>query len=301
MMRAPPHRDRRPAPEGAGLLDHLLTLPQYLAPQHLLSRLAGTLARSERPWVSRRLIRTFIRRYPLDMAEAVEPDPAHYRSLNALFTRRLRPGARPMPADPLAVVSPADGTTSEFGTLAGERLLQAKGRSYTIDALLGGDPYAAQQFYDGAYATVYLAPHNYHRVHAPCAGRVQDVVFVPGTLFSVNPRTARSVPGVFARNERVILHCAGERGPFVVVMIGAMLVGSMSVTCCDLGPIVSQRPKSVVRQPLARPYVFARGDELGHFNMGSTVVVAFHRSAVRWDPRLTVGTAVRVGQPLGAY
>jgi phosphatidylserine decarboxylase len=274
------------------------TLPQHVAPQHGLSNLAGRLARSKRPWLARRLKAAFMRRYAIDLSDALESEVDRYPSLNALFTRALKPGARPMPFDETALVSPADGFLAEFGSLAHDRMLQAKGRYYSIDELLAQDTFASQHYHDGLFATVYLAPQHYHRIHAPCNGKIHDVVYVPGTLFSVNERTVQNVPRVFARNERVILHCTGDHGPFALVMVGAMLVGSMALQCCEVSALAGSR--RIARRALTRPVAFARGAELGHFNMGSTVVLVFGRSALRWDPTLAVGAPLVVGTPLAA-
>lgn len=276
--------------------ESLHVLAQRVAPQHGLSRLMHRLARSERPWLARRLIDTLLARYPLNLAEAAESDPAGYTSLNALFTRALRPGVRPLPEDPHAIASPADGVLSMCGRLEGDQLLQAKGRWYSVNRLLALDD--PGEFRDGHYATIYLAPHDYHRVHAPCDARIDEVVYIPGALFSVNTLTATRVPDLFARNERVVLRCASERGAFAVVLVGAMLVGSMTVSCCDLAGGGAVR--GIRRFPLGPGVPVRQGDELGRFNMGSTVVIVYARDTVEWAD-IALRSAVRMGQAIGRW
>ncbi len=273
--------------------------PQTIAPQHGLSRLMQRLASSERRWLVHWLIRTLMAHYPIDLRDALEPDPTRYSSLNAFFTRRLRADARPGPASSTSLASPADGQLSQFGDLAGHQLLQAKGRAYSVNQLLAIAASDAPQFDDGHYATIYLAPHNYHRVHAPCDCAINEVVYVPGRLFSVNTHTAGVVPDLFARNERVILRCSGQGGEFVVVMVGAMLVGSMILKCCDLAPLYAQR--LCMRHRFESGISVARGEEIGHFNMGSTVVLVFARGTMEWNAEARVGDPVQVGQALGRW
>ena len=272
-------------------------LAQYLAPHHAFSKIAGVLAHCEQPRIANRLIAGFLQRYPIDLDEALEPELAHYASFNGLFTRRLRADARPLSAVPNAILCPADGQITEFGELRRDQLLQAKGKEYSVDALLANNPYAAQQFYDGSFATIYLAPHNYHRVHAPCAGEVREIDYVPGRLFSVNAETTARVPRLFTRNERVLLHCSGPYGPFVVIFVGTLLVGGIELAAPALNAEITSR--SSVRCALQRPVPFAAGAELGHFNMGSTVIVLFTRNAVNWADGLHRGRRVRMGELLG--
>lgn len=281
----------------ASLRDYLKVLPQYIYAQHTASRVIRRLTHSRRRWLAAWLIRRFMRVYAVDLSEAVEPNPGAYPTFNAFFTRALRPGTRPQPTDDSAVASPADGVVSEFGQLLGDRILQAKGQYYSVDTLLANDLYASQQYHRGRFATIYLAPGNYHRVHAPLAGQIHEAVYVPGTLFSVNARTARVVPNLFTRNERVILHCSGAGGPFVVVLIGAMLVGNMELVCCKLRTLIRQR--QIARQGFDRPIPFARGAELGRFNMGSTVIVLFPRDTLVWSEALIPGHVIQMGQVLG--
>ena len=270
---------------------------QYLLPQHLLSRLVGWVAESRIGFLRAMLIRSFLRHYPVDLAEAARPDPDAYASFNAFFTRRLRAGARPLDADPRAALCPADGILSQSGTVAGDRLLQAKGIEFSAAALLGGDAALAAEFSGGEFATVYLAPHNYHRVHMPLAGTLRRARFVPGDLFSVNAATAASVPGLFARNERVVCAFDTSFGPMAVVLVGALFVGSVSLAWADR--IRAGGNRGVRELPVHDPIIaLDRGAELGWFNMGSTVVVLFAPRGPTLIEALAPGRPVRVGERL---
>ncbi len=272
---------------------------QYLLPHHLLCRLVYALARIEVRWFKNGLIAAFMRGYAPAMADAAEPDPLAYPSFNAFFTRALRAGARPLDPDPRAIVSPCDGAVSIAGEIRGDRLLQAKSHDYTLAALLAS-PEASARFAGGSFATLYLAPYNYHRVHMPLDGRLSAAWHVPGRLFSVNRQTAARVPGLFARNERVVCTFDGEHGQFVVVLVGALFVGSMSTVWH--GEITPARAAAGVRVLAPSPATALwqpRGAELGRFNMGSTVILLLPPGAARWDDALQTGLTVRVGQRLG--
>jgi phosphatidylserine decarboxylase len=270
---------------------------QYLLPQHFLSRLVGWIAESRIGLLRAMLIRGFLRHYPVDLAEAAQPDPAAYASFNAFFTRRLRAGARPLDADPRAALCPADGILSQSGTVAGDRLLQAKSIEFSVAALLGGDSELAAEFSGGEFATVYLAPHNYHRVHMPLAGTLRLARFVPGDLFSVNAATAASVPGLFARNERVVCAFDTSLGPMAVVLVGALFVGSVSLAWADR--VRADGSRGVRELPVHDPIIaLDRGAELGWFNMGSTVVVLFGPRGPGLIEGLAPGRSVRVGERL---
>jgi phosphatidylserine decarboxylase len=271
---------------------------QYLLPHHLLCRIVYALTRARAAWFKNLLIGAFMRAYRPEMADAIEPDPRQYASFNAFFTRALRPGARPADPDPHSVVSPCDGTLSIAGALHENQLLQAKGHAFSVEALLGDGAAFAGALHGGLYATIYLAPFNYHRVHMPLAGRLAAAWHVPGRLFSVNAATAARVPGLFARNERVICAFEGEHGPFVVVLVGALFVGSMSTVWHGE---VTPRRRGVHRlEPSGDTALWQpRGAELGLFNMGSTVLVLLPPMMARWQPGLQPGTALAVGQPLG--
>jgi phosphatidylserine decarboxylase len=270
---------------------------QYLLPQHLLSRLVGWIAESRIGVVRALLIRGFLRHYPVDLAEAARPDPGAYASFNDFFTRRLKPGARPLDADPRAALCPADGVLSQSGPIAGDALLQAKGIDYSVASLLGGDAALAAEFAGGAFATIYLAPHNYHRVHTPLAGTLRLARFAPGDLFSVNAATAASVPGLFTRNERVVCVFDTAAGPMAVVLVGALFVGSMSLAWADrIRPGGGRRVRELpVREPIV---ALDRGAELGWFNMGSTVVLLFGPRGPALVEGLEPGRMLRVGERL---
>ena len=277
---------------------------QYLLPHHLLCRLAYALTRSRRPWLKNLLIRRFVQHYRPQMSDALEPDPLRYESFNAFFTRALRPGARALAGEPQHLLCPCDGTVSLCGRVEAGMLLQAKGHRYSLDALLGGQREWSAQLAGGSFATLYLAPYDYHRVHMPLAGRLSAAWHVPGRLFSVNAATAARVPGLFARNERVVCAFEGEYGVFAVVLIGALFVGSMStVWHGDVTPwrAAAAAPGGVHRlQPRGADLAQPRGAELGRFNMGSTVIVLLPPGSVRWDEALChAGQSCRMGQALG--
>ncbi len=280
---------------GGGLRGRLFVWMQYLLPQHGLSRLVLAATRVRTPWFKNVFTRTFLRLFSVDMTEAVETDPGRYGSFNEFFTRALRPDARPIDADPDAIVSPVDGAVSECGTIERNRLLQAKGRDYTLDDLLAGQSWA-ERFEGGMFATVYLAPFNYHRIHMAVRGTLLDTVYVPGRLFSVNTATARLVPRLFARNERVLTLFDSEFGRFALVMVGALNVGSMAtVWAGDITPAV-QRAVTHIPGPAL---TLEKGAELGRFNMGSTVILLFEPGRVRWHPLLRSGAVVQLGKAIG--
>ncbi len=277
---------------------------QYLLPQHLLSRLIGAIARCRYSWVRRPLIAAFMRGFRPDMSDAVQPDPQGYASFNLFFTRALRPETRsPSPAAN-SIDSPVDGTISALGSATRGRLIQAKGRDYGLRELLAGNDALADSLVDGLFMTIYLAPFNYHRIHMALSGALRGAWYVPGRLFSVNDTTARHVPGLFARNERVILQFDGASGTHVLVMVGALFVGSMGTVWH--GDIVPRRARGSVALPippaaaLSAPATLERGAELGRFNMGSTVILLLPPGASKWEPSLAAGTVLRVGQLIGS-
>lgn len=270
---------------------------QHLLPQHALSRLVGAIAGSRIGFLRRALIAAFLRHYPVDLAEAARTDPTDYDSFNDFFTRRLRPGARPPDSDPRAMLCPVDGIVSQAGRIEEDSLLQAKGIRYSAATLLGGDAATAAEFRGGAFATLYLAPHNYHRIHMPCAGTLRLARFVPGDLFSVNAATAAAVPSLFARNERIACVFDTAAGPMAVVLVGALFVGSMSLAWA--GAVRPRARRAVTELPARDPFIaLDRGAELGWFNMGSTVIVMFAPQGPSLVEGLAPGSAVRVGQRL---
>jgi len=248
------------------------------------------------PWFRNLLIRGFLALFTVDMSDAAETDPYHYASFNEFFTRGLKKEARPIAAGAADIASPVDGRVSECGAIEGDSLLQAKGRYYSVMELLAGQDWAGR-FSGGSFATIYLAPFNYHRIHMPARGRLLDTVYVPGRLFSVNEATARSVPRLFARNERLLTLFEGDFGQFAVVLVGALNVGSMATVWA--GDITPAARRTITHIP-ARDTLLDKGAELGRFNMGSTVIVLFQPGRAHWRSALAAGTAVRVGECLGA-
>ncbi|MEQ5801305.1 archaetidylserine decarboxylase [Halomonas sp. H10-9-1] len=274
-------------------LAKLFALIQYPLPHHALSRLVGRLAECRTPWLKNALIRAFIRRFRVDMAEAAEPDPTTYATFNDFFTRALVADARPIGA---GMVSPADGRLSQFGAIAAGQLLQAKGHRFSAEALLGSDVDAANRFLGGSFATVYLSPSDYHRVHMPLAGTLTEMVYVPGRLFSVNAATTEHVPGLFARNERLVCHFDTEHGPMALVLVGAMIVAAIETVWA--GQITPLPRSDVQRIRLDTPVRLEKGAEMGRFKLGSTVVMAF-AEPVAFADGLEPGAKVQMGQSLG--
>ncbi|MGO9802655.1 MAG: archaetidylserine decarboxylase [Steroidobacteraceae bacterium] len=278
----------------------LLVALQYLLPQHLLTRAVHWLARNEVVWVKNALIDNFVVNYRPEMSEAEQPDPRQFPSFNAFFTRALRAGARPIDPAPEVLVSPVDGTVSELGPLDGSWLVQAKGIAYTLESLLDeAAPAWAPVFRGGAFATLYLAPGNYHRIHMPRSASLQAAWYVPGQLFSVNAATASQVPGLFARNERLVCVFAEGTPSFALIMVGALFVGSMSTVWH--GEVIPRAPRSRTELPLdftRAPLRLEKGAELGRFNMGSTVILLLPPGRSEWLSPLAAGAPIRVGQAL---
>lgn len=256
------------------------------------------LTRIEHPAVKQPLTRWFIRRFGVDMQQALEPDPRAYRHFNAFFTRALQPGARPIATDSDAIACPVDGAISQIGRINDNRLFQAKGRDFSLESLLGGAPDLASRFRDGHFATIYLSPKDYHRIHMPIDGELEQMIYVPGRLFSVNPLTTRAVRDLFARNERVICVYRTTAGPMAVVMVGAICVASIETVWA--GQITPRRPRAITSWAYSdRPVRLARGAELGRFNMGSTVIVLFGANRVEWAGSMAADVTVRMGQRIG--
>jgi phosphatidylserine decarboxylase len=268
---------------------------QYLLPQHALSRLVLRATRVRAPRLKNALIRGFLKLYTIDMSEAAQTDPLSYGSFNEFFTRSLKADARAIAADPRAIACPVDGTVSEAGQIDGDRLLQAKGRYYSLTELLASRAWA-KDFDGGSFATLYLAPYNYHRVHMPLRGRLRETVFVPGRLFSVNAATASLVPRLFARNERVLILFDTAFGQVALIMVGALNVGSIATVWA--GDITPAARRTVSALP-ASDVALDKGEELGRFNMGSTVILLFQRDRARWHADLRAGAVVKLGQSLG--
>ena len=279
----------------------LTVLLQYLLPKQALTEVMGRLARAQAGGLTHAVIRRFVQRYRVNMDEAAEPDITRYASFNDFFTRALAPGVRPL-AD-AHCVCPVDGALSQSGRIEGDRIFQAKSHTYSTLALVGGDADLAAQFQDGDFATIYLSPRDYHRIHMPCAARLRRMIHVPGDLFSVNPATAQGVPGLFARNERVVcvfdeLDDQGQSvRPFVLVLVGATIVGSMATTWH--GVVNPPRPGRVREWRYDDQDIrFTRGQEMGRFLLGSTVVLLWPRDAVRLNPAWQPGMPVRLGEAM---
>ncbi|MBV8035494.1 archaetidylserine decarboxylase [Roseateles sp.] len=274
--------------------DRLKVLPQYLMPKMAMTRLAGHYASQPLGGITTATIRRFVARYGVNMAEAAEPDIAAYKTFNDFFTRALKPGARPMADAPL--VCPVDGAISQVGRVQGDQVYQAKGQAFSTTALVGGDAQLAARFQDGLFANLYLSPKDYHRIHMPAAGRLVRMVHVPGALFSVNPTTARGVPGLFARNERVVCVFDDDAlGRWVLVLVGATIVGSMATVWH--GRIKRGGP---VREWDYAPgeVTLAQGDEMGRFLLGSTVVMLFENSGLQFNPAWRPGGSIRMGESM---
>lgn len=299
MAPATPYRIPSPLPflRRLHVSDRLAVLPQYLLPKRALTQLMGYLASREAGAVTTAVIRWFIRRYQVNMAEALNPDPAAYSSFNSFFTRELKPGVRPL-ADS-EWICPVDGAVSQLGRIQGDQIFQAKGHSYSTQALVGGDAQLAAQFQDGHFATIYLSPRDYHRIHMPCAGRLLRMIHVPGDLFSVNPTTARGVPGLFARNERVVCVFEGKHGPFVMVLVGATIVGSMATTWH--GVVNPPRPRHVREWNYADKNIhLEQGAEMGRFLLGSTVVLLTPPGPLQFNADWCATAPVRLGEAMAS-
>lgn len=280
------------------MMHRLKVLPQYFLPKLLLTKFAGLVAGQDGGNFTTALIRWFVGRYQVNMAEALNPDINSYATFNAFFTRALKPDARPLADTDL--ICPVDGAISQFGAIEQDQIFQAKGHRFSTTALVGGDATLAAQFHNGSFATLYLSPRDYHRIHMPCDGRLTRMIYVPGELFSVNPTTARGVPGLFARNERVVCVFDTAQGPFVLTLVGATIVGSMATVWHG----VVNPPRSVsVREWRYddQNITFKQGDEMGRFLLGSTVVMLFPENRAKdlaFNPTWATGGAIQLGQAM---
>ncbi|RKQ96289.1 phosphatidylserine decarboxylase [Kushneria sinocarnis] len=272
--------------------EQLFAWLQYPIPHHALSRLIGRVADSRQPWIRETFIRRFASHYNVDMSQAEQPDLEAYASFNEFFTRPLKPEARPL-GDGL--LSPADGVLSQFGRIDHGTLIQAKGHAYSLTALLGGDEARAEPLRHGRFATVYLSPRDYHRVHMPCTGTLRETVYVPGRLFSVNQATTRQVPALFARNERLVCHFDTEHGPMALVLIGAMIVAAIETVWAGRVTPIPREPRRTSFD--AQPVMLERGAEMGRFMLGSSVVMCLPES-IEFNEALTPGQMVSMGQSL---
>ena len=279
-------------------IDHLKTLPQYLIPQHGLSQLAGKLADSTSFPLKNWAIKNFARHYQIDMSIAQQPDLTQYATFNDFFTRAIRPETRPICTDDDTLVCPADGAVSQFGRIDSGRIFQAKGHHYSAQELLGGDEALAQSYQQGQFCTIYLSPKDYHRFHIPFSGKLQSMIHVPGKLFSVNPLTARTVPHLFARNERVVAIFETDFGPMAVVAVGATIVGSVEMVWSGV-VTPPTRQQVAVTDYAQESHSFDKGDEIGRFRLGSTIILLLPQGPdYQWCPEITAEASTMVGQPL---
>lgn len=276
----------------------MLPILQHYVPQHGLSRFAGLLANSEIPWLKNRLIHYFINRHAVNLNEAQQSNPYLYTSFNDFFTRALLPQVRPIASSPSDFVSPVDGTISQLGKIEEGSLIQAKGHDFNVSALLGGEENIAAPFMQGSFLTIYLAPHDYHRVHMPIDGQLTKMIYVPGKLFSVNTRTANAIPNLFARNERVISIFKTPVGQVAIILVGAMIVGSIETRWA--GTIHSNHSSKKPQEwNYESPINLKRGEEMGRFKLGSTVIVLLENNVIDWDSQFGPMQKVQYGQKMG--
>jgi phosphatidylserine decarboxylase len=284
----------------AVFVSQLFLLLQRILPKHLLTALVYRLARIRVPAIKDLMIRSFLKMYTVDLDEVANSVPNDFVSFNDFFTRELKPDARPIDSSTSSIVSPADGFVSALGHIEKNLLLQAKGLDYSLEELLATDLHDARSFYDGSFATIYLAPFNYHRVHAPLAGELVAARFVPGTLFSVNQSTVSHLRGLFVRNERLICHFRTTAGPCVVIFVGAMNVGSITTPWTgELRPRKGNIVDNISLQDSDVSLTVDKGDPLGWFNMGSTVIVLTPPGVCTWKSGLQAGDALRMGEAIG--
>lgn len=277
--------------------DTLFILMQHILPQHLISRFVGRIAECTNPWVKNTFIKWFAKRYNINMSEALVEDPTAYTNFNTFFTRELKPGIRPIDAADEAIVSPADGAVSQLGDIEHGRIFQAKGRGYGLATLLGGDQKLADQFINGSFATIYLSPKDYHRVHMPFTGTLRETIYVPGDLYSVNQTTAANVDQLFARNERLVAIFDTERGPMAMVLVGAMIVaGIETVWSGHEAPRIKAPVRTAFQAEPQEPITLQKGEEMGRFKLGSTVVLLFGEDAVNWQDHLQADSPLRLGE-----
>jgi len=278
--------------------DRLAVLTQYLLPKQALTALAGKAANAKWGNVTTKFIRWFVGKYQVNMSEAVNPDIGSYETFNDFFTRPLKAGARPIAHSDL--VCPVDGAISQFGPIAQGQIFQAKGHQFSTTALIGGDSKAAAEYANGSFANIYLSPRDYHRIHMPCDGKLVRMVYIPGDLFSVNPTTARGVPNLFARNERVVCFFESAAGNFVLTLVGATIVGSMATVWH--GTINPPRPGEIQTWDYQdKNIVLKKGEEMGRFMLGSTVVLLFPQSDLRFNPAWKPTAGVRLGEVMADF
>jgi len=267
---------------------------QCILPQHAITRAMGWLAEVRTPWLKNYFIARFIRKYHVNMSEAAVEDYRSYETFNDFFIRQLKPNLRPIAQEANCIVSPVDGTVAQIGNIAHDQLLQTKGHYFDLASLLTDD-HLAQTFFDGTFATLYLAPFNYHRVHMPIDGKLIQTIYVPGNLFSVNQQTAEYIPQLYSRNERLICIFESAAGRFALIFVGAMIVGSIQTVWMN-API---RSHEILSHTFSTPLDYTKGDELGYFKLGSTVVLLFESNQINWDKTLASDSIIQVGQLIG--
>lgn len=274
---------------------------QHLVPQHLLSRAVGYLAECNQPWLKNWLIKSFIKHFNVDMSEAEDPSIHAYKNFNSFFTRALKPGIRPIDEGTASITSPADGEISEMGKIEYGRILQAKGRGYGLTNLLGGSQERSKPFIDGSFCTIYLSPKDYHRVHMPCAGQLVDAIYIPGDLYSVNQTTADSVDNLFARNERLVCMFDTDQGPMAMVLVGAMIVAGIETSWSGQVAPLTKAPLRIFQNQADQSLTLQRGDEMGRFKLGSTVILLFPPNTIDWREKLSAGSSVKMGEMIAEY
>lgn len=285
--------------QNTSIKDRIFAFIQVLLPHHFLSGIMYKITRIETKWFKDFFIKKFIALYNVDMSQAQNENAEDFKCFNAFFTRPLKPAARPVAEGANTIISPVDGTVSETGKIQGNHIFQAKGKTYSLEALIGGSPERAQFYRNGHFATLYLSPRDYHRIHMPINGRLREMLHVPGRLFSVSPSTVRSVNGLFARNERVVAGFSTDAGPMAVILVGAIFVSSMDTVWA--GTITPPRGKHL-RQwsyDTQEPVMLERAEEMGRFNMGSTVILLFSENSIQWNDDLLCGKKVRFGEKIG--
>ncbi|SEG86424.1 archaetidylserine decarboxylase [Marinobacterium lutimaris] len=281
--------------------DKLFILLQHLLPQHLLSRLVGMIAECRIRWVKNTFIEVFRKHYKVDMSQALEEDPRAYANFNDFFTRALKADARPIDEDADALVSPCDGAVSQAGPIQHGRLIQAKGRGYSLTTLLGGTPSRAEPFINGRFATLYLSPRDYHRVHMPVSGTLREAIYIPGDLYSVNNTTAEGVDNLFAHNERLVTIFDTEYGPMAMVLVGAMIVAGIETVWGGQVAPATRQPQTLYSRSEPAPIRLEKGQEMGRFHLGSTVILAFGPEALEWEESLTHLSTVTLGRRIGTF
>lgn len=281
------------------MFDYLKIIPQFIVPHFALTKLVYWFAQSKVPVIKNTFIRWFKNRYKVDMALAVNEDATSFESFNLFFTRALKPEVRPINKNRNSIISPVDGAVSQIGRIDGNAIIQAKGSTYTLERLLAGQKEWCNTFKDGLFSTLYLSPKDYHRIHMPCSGTLKQMTYVPGKLFSVSPLTARVIPSVFAKNERVVCYFETELGPVALILVGAMIVGGMeTVWHGSVTPPHGDRINHWYYTDSDSPMNFSKGDEMGRFNIGSTVILLFGKDTIEWSKQVTCESKVIVGQEI---